>query len=455
MPDDTHDALDAREIRELIARGDARMAAARYVEFHASPEDARSLFGQLDASEASALLLAIEDERIARELLLWLPREQAAPLASAIPAAEAGRLIGGLPSDERADLLAAVEEPARGAIQAALPATARADAARLLTYQSDSAGGLMETEFLAFHADTSVREAIRDIRANQQQYSAIGVQYLYLLDGDRRLAGVAPIRDLVLAPEAATLASLIRHPPTTVRDSASARDVATLFDEHPFMALPVVDARGVMLGVVTRADATESEQEQAEDLYRVSQGIVGGEELRSMPVVLRFRRRGAWLAVNLGLCLCGAAVIAAHEDTLASALVVAAVLPVVSATSGNAAMQAAAVSIRELTLGIIDPASWRRVLVHELALALLVAVPLGGALACLSRAWGAAWTIGAAVGAAMAINVVIAIAVGALCPLVLRRFKVDPALATGPISTTLADVSGFGLTLGLVAWSTP
>ncbi len=451
MSGDAIDNSEAADVAEWASIEDAREIASRFESADLGPDQTRALFGAMSLEQAAAVFAAIVDDKRAREVLHWLPHEQSGPILSSIPSGQAARLVALLPSDERADLLAAADDDHRASIQALLPVDARQDAARLLAYEPDTAGGLMETEFVAYPARAEVRDAIRDLRANQQRYAAIGVQYIYLVDEERRLIGVAPLRDLLLAPEGASLSTLIARPPATVRDTAPLHDVAAAFDEHPFIALPVVDAAGAMLGVVTRADATVGEQEEAEDDYRVSQGIVGGEELRSMPVAVRLRRRSAWLGVNLLLCLGGAAIVALHQDTIAKVVVVAAVLPVISATSGNAAMQAAAVSIRELTLGVIDPAAWRRVLAHEAALAVLMAFPLGGAVALLARMWGAPWTIGAAVGLAMALNSLIAIAIGALCPLLLRRMKIDPALASGPISTTLADVSGFALTLSLVS----
>ncbi|MBX3390850.1 MAG: magnesium transporter [Phycisphaeraceae bacterium] len=445
---------DQVERDDLSANEQSQDVVARFQAVDLGPDATRAFFGTLNQDEAARVLEGLTEDTRAREVLLWLPREQSGLILASIDPSNAARLVAELPSDERADILAAVEEERRAAIQAMLPVGVRHDAAKLLSYEPDTAGGLMETEFVAYSAKATVSDAIRDLRANQQKYAVIGVQYLYLLDEAGKLVGVAPIRDLMLAAEDSPLARLSVREPASVRDVATLHEVAAVFDEHPYLALPVVDGAGKMLGVVSRADATEGEQEEAEDDYRLSQGIVGGEELRSMPVGTRLRRRSAWLGVNLILCLGGAAIVAFNRDTIAKAIVVAAVLPVISATSGNAAMQAAAVSIRELTLGVIDPAAWRRVLMHELGLAGLIAVPLGGAVAVLSNLWGASWSIGAAVGTAMTLNAVIAIAIGAICPLLLRRLSVDPALASGPITTTLADVSGFALTLGLVAIAT-
>jgi magnesium transporter len=413
----------------------------------------RRLLGTASSSAVAHALRGLSPPR-ASEILLLLPPEQAASVLTQLEPPRAAELLVSLPSDERADLLAAVEVEARDAIADCLPEPLKAEAARLLRYPPDTAGGLMETEVLAKPAGVTVREVIADLRANQPRYAAMGVQYLYVVDESRRLAGVAPLRDLLLAPEDALLATLVRPDPISVKDSASTAELADLFDTHPYYGVPVVDAGGVLLGTVNRADVTESEQHQSEEQYRRSQGIVGGEELRSMPVSLRVRRRGAWLGVNLILCLGGAGVIAAFRETLANAIVVAAVLPVVSATSGNAAMQAAAVSVREQALGVIEMGAWRRVLAQELTLAVVLAIPLGASVAGLAVLWGGGWAVGAAVGAAMALNAALAVVFGALCPLLLRRMKVDPALASGPVTTTLADVSGFTMTLAFVTWMT-
>lgn len=412
----------------------------------------RQVLSAVPPTLAAAALGLLRSER-AGDILRLLPVEQAGDLLRHLAPLRAAELLALLPSDERTDLLAAVDEHARDDIADLLPASMKAEVARLLRYPPDTAGGLMETEVLAKPGSAAVREVIDDLRINQKRYAALRVQYLYIVDDSGRLLGVAPLRDLLLAPEDALLERLTSPEPVSVRDTASTQELADLFDMHPYHGVPVVDENGVLLGTVSRADATESEQHQSEERYRRSQGIVGGEELRSMPVALRLRRRGAWLGVNLVLSLGGAAVIAVFQETLAKAVVVAAVLPIVSAASGNAAMQAAAVSVRELTLGVVRPRSWRRVLAQELAMAAMLAVLLGSAVAVLATMWGAGWMLGAAVGAGMALNVAAAVVIGALCPLVLRRWSIDPALASGPVTTTLADVSGFALTLAFVSWA--
>lgn len=437
------------QVREALREGTPEDVRRLLVDI--DPGEARHLFGALDSEEAAAVLAALEPGHAA-EVAQWLAPEQSAEALEQLDAQTGAAIAARLPSDERADLLAEMSEEPREALTAQLPEPQRQESERLLEYDPESAGGLMETELLSFVAGTPVREVIRDLRANHERYAAMGVQYVYVVGPDGRLLGAAPMRDLILAPEDANIESLLRAPPISVRETATMNEIAELFDEHRFMGLPVVDENGRLLGVINRADVQEAEHEHAEEQYRRSQGIVGGEELRTMSVWRRFRRRTLWLGINMLLCLGGAAVIAGHQDILSRAIIVAPLLPVVSATSGNAAMQAAAVSIRELTLGIIEPASWRRVLVHEVGLAMLMAIPLGLAVAALAQAWGASPMIGVAAGLAMAANAVIAVIIGSQVPLLLRRVGVDPALASGPLATTLADITGFFLVFLCVGW---
>lgn len=415
------------------------------------PADARHLFGEMSAEEGAGLLEKVDRPRAA-EVLLWLSPELAGSLLAGMRPASAAAVLGALPSDERADLLGGIPEGPRREIQGLLPELQRSESERLLRYPPDSAGGLMETELMVFPAGTTVGDVLRDIRAHQERYARMGVQYLYIVDSERRLRGVAPIRALVLAPEEAPVESPARAEPVTIRDTARTDEIADAFAEHPFVGLPVVDGQGRLLGAVNRADLREAIQLRAEEQFRLSQGIIGGEELRVMPLGVRFRRRAGWLGVNLVLCLAASAVVAANRETLAKALVVAALLPVISATSGNAAMQAAAVSIRELSLGMIDTREWRRVLANEVGLAGMLAGMLGGAVGLLGMAWGAAPTVAAAAMLAMALNTVLAISIGGVLPLALRRLSIDPALASGPLSTTVADVTGFTLVFTLVMW---
>ena len=195
--------------------------------------------------------------------------------------------------------------------------------------------------------------------------------------------------------------------------------------------------------------------ERADEAYLKSQGIVGGDEFRSMPLLTRSSRRLSWLTVKIFLNLASASVIAMYEDTLAAAFTLAVFLPIVSDMSGCSGYQAVAVSMRELTLDIIKPYELVRVCVKELTLGLVTGTALGLLLAGVAWLWkGNPW-LGLVVGSALAANTLVAVIVGGALPLLLRRFRVDPALAAGPMLTTITDTGGFFLVLSLATLLLP
>jgi magnesium transporter len=168
-----------------------------------------------------------------------------------------------------------------------------------------------------------------------------------------------------------------------------------------------------------------------------------------MPFLLRSRRRLAWLTINIGLNLIAASVIAAYQETLSAVIALAIFLPIISDMSGCSGNQAVAVSIRELTLGLVRPGEILRVLGKEIAVGVTNGVVLGAVIAAIAWGWQANPWLGAVVGAALAVNTVVAVVVGGTLPLVLERLRVDPALASGPVLTTLTDMCGFFLVLSL------
>jgi magnesium transporter len=178
-----------------------------------------------------------------------------------------------------------------------------------------------------------------------------------------------------------------------------------------------------------------------------SQGIIGGEELRTMPLFLRSRRRLSWLAVNILLNLLAASVIAFHQDTLSSVIALAVFLPIISDMSGCSGNQAVAVSMRELSLGIIHAGEVVRVWVKEVLVGLINGIVLGSLIGLAAWLWKGSVLLGLVVGGALAINTIVAVSLGGTIPLVLKRFGADPALASGPILTTVTDMMGFFLAL--------
>jgi magnesium transporter len=377
--------------------------------------------------------------------------EQAAEIVKRLPADGAAAIISELPSDDGADLLSELE-PARAEtiLEVMDPATA-ADVRALATYDAHVAGGLMITEVLAYDERTTVGEVVADLRAHADTYSDFSIQYIYVVGPPRELVGVLKLRDLLLSrPDTQLRRVMIAHP-VTVDHLEELNRIRDLFDRYPFLALPVVK-NGTLLGLVRRAAVEEALKQRNAHHFRLVQGIVGGEELRTMPLVRRSTRRLSWLSVNIGLNVIAASVIVLFEDTLSRVIALAAFLPIISDMSGCSGNQAVAVSMRELALGLVEPREVGRVWVKEVTVGLVNGLALGALLGTVAWLWRGNGYLGVVVGGALALNTVVAVSIGGSIPLVLKRLGFDPALASGPILTTVTDMCGFLFALGFATW---
>ena len=239
--------------------------------------------------------------------------------------------------------------------------------------------------------------------------------------------------------------------PLSVVDTMTLDELGELFEQKRFLGLPVVDSRGRLLGVVPRDSVDRETAEEQADMFLQSSGIVNGEEIRNMPLRERCIKRLAWLGPNIGLNLVAASVIAANEATLREVIALAVFLPIVSDMSGCSGNQAVAVSIRELSLGLIRPTDYWRIILKEGAVGVINGTVLGCLLGTIAALWKGNVMLGVVVASALMLNTIVSVLLGGLVPLFLKKRKIDPALASGPILTTCTDMCGFFLVLSIAS----
>jgi len=258
----------------------------------------------------------------------------------------------------------------------------------------------------------------------------------------------------VLTRRLAHLAALVRPSPYVPADMGL-EDLEEFFERTERSSVPVVDAHQALVGVVYQEDVAQAMSERSEKDYLKMQGIVGGDEIRTLPIMVRARRRLSWLSVNILLNIIAASVIAFYEDTLSAVIALAVFLPIVSDMSGCSGNQAVAVSIRELSLGITKPVDVLRVWLQEIKVGVINGVVLGILLGLAAQLWkGNPW-LGLVVGGALAVNTMVAVSLGGVVPLVLKRLRFDPAASSGPILTTVTDMFGFFLVLSFATLLLP
>jgi magnesium transporter len=424
------------------------------------------MLSKLDPFAAAEVIRSLPP-RLRDDALLSLPPESAADILERLPddlgaavvmdmhPESAARIIQEMVSDEEADLLQDVGPDHAEAILGNIDPKHAASARSLLRYDEDSAGGLMQTELIAIPEGLTAGSVVEQLRAQADHYLEYPASYLYVVDHQLRLLGVVSLRALLLCEAGTPISRIVSRDVVSVPASLPGVDLVKLFRRHHYLAIPVVDEQNTLLGVVTQDDAMRFAEEEADEEMLRMAGIAGGDEFREMPLRQRSWHRLSWLSVNILLNVAAASVIALYQDTLQAVIALAVFLPIISDMSGCSGNQAVAVSIRELSLDRVSPRQLFWVLGKEASVGLLNGLVLGVLIGSIAWLWQGNPTLGAVVGGALWINTIVAVSIGGLVPLLLKRFGQDPAIASGPILTTLTDMCGFLVVLGAASQLLP
>ncbi len=433
--EELHEILEARDAERLHD----------YLEQIGPAETARAI-SRMDQEYQTRLLLLLEPADAA-DLIEDIPDVQAIDLIEDLEPARAAAIVDEMDSDRQADLLSELSVAEAEAILQQMSPSEAEEARELMGHARDTAGGIMIKEYLAYSRSQRISEVLDDLSANREKYSGFDVQYIFVLDERRRLVGVLRMRDLLFPERTSTLDQLMVRDPLTLSVRAPVGAIVEFFDQHRLYGVPVVDDEKRLVGVVLPEDVEEAARKQSDREFLGVTGIVGGEEIRTLPLLLRSRRRLSWLSINVVLNIVAASVIAYYQDTLSAAIALAVFLPMISDMSGCSGNQAVAVSVRELSLGLVRPEELRHVFMKESSLGILNGLFLGLLLGGAALLWqGSPW-LGLVVGGALAVNTVVAVCLGGLLPLALKRMGLDPALVSGPLLTTVTDMCGFFLVL--------
>lgn len=434
-------------IEHLEQRDSAAIEAL--IENNSAGELARAI-AMLDETERGDLVDLIGAESAA-DLVEQIPMIQAIQLLEEAGPQQAAAVMNELPSDLQADVLSDLEDSDAEAILSHMQPAEAESARRLQAYDELQAGGLMVTELLKYPEHWSVEQVVEDLQSGSDEYRDYQIQYTYVCSDDGKLLGVLRLRDLLLGDRTRILRDIMIPSPMSVPVHLPLVELHDFFQQHRFLGVPAVETDGRLVGVVQRSDVDQAWIEQQDKSFLKRQGIVSGEEIRAMPLWDRASGRLKWLSLNIVLNLLGAAIISQYESTLAAVITLTAFLPIISDMSGCSGNQAVAVSIRELMLGLVKPGDVRRVWLKEISVGLINGVAVGILLGLISWIWKGNVVLGAVIGVALALNTLVAVSIGGIVPLLLRKFGKDPAVASGPLLTTATDICGFFLVLSLAS----
>jgi magnesium transporter len=386
------------------------------------------------------------DPNTAAGVLVEMDPILAATVIADMEPVEASMVLAAMDPDDRVDILEHVPQPLHEALLREMDAREAAETRNLERYPPDSAGGIMTTEVTALAEDLTVEQAIAELRRLSEELEQMF--YVYVVDKRGHLVGVLSMRDLILARPEKRLAQVMRGDVLSVPATMDQEEVARLFRKYNYLAMPVVDDRNRLVGIITVDDVVDVlEEEATEDVQRLFGA--GPEERLASPWTYSFKSRVWWLVVNLATAFLAASVVGAFDDTIGRLVTLAFYMPIVAGMGGNASAQAMSVAIRGIAMGRVDRELLWHVFYRETMVGILTGLLIGVITAGVAVFYHHNPMLGVVVCMALVINHTLACTTGAWIPFAMKWMGFDPAQSATIFATTVTDVAGFFTLLGL------
>ncbi|EGV31003.1 magnesium transporter [Thiorhodococcus drewsii AZ1] len=439
-PDNTR----LEDLQQVLQQGGMRRAARMLNALQ--PAEIAHLLESLPPKERELVWNLVEAEYDG-EVLTYLHDDVREHLIRLMDTGELIAAMGSLDTDDLADMLQDLPVAITQEVVKSLDQQRRDRLEKALSFDEDSAGGLMNTDTVTVRPEMTLDVVMRYLRRLKDGLPDI-TDNLIVVDRKGHYLGVLYLTDLLTHDPEDTVAEAMTLDVQAIPASWSAREVATRFEQHDLVTAPVVDEDGSLLGRITVDDVMDVIREEADHQFLGQAGLSETEDMFA-PVLLSARRRALWLGVNLLTAFLAAWVIGRFEATIQQVVALAVLMPVVASMGGIAGTQTLTLAIRGLALGQLSINNARWLLWKEMAVAGINSVIWAIVVALVAKLWFHDTDIALVIGAAISINLLAAAFSGALLPLALERFGIDPALAGGVILTTVTDVIGFLSFLGL------
>lgn len=348
-----------------------------------------------------------------------------------------------MPPEEAAEVIADMEPGEIPQILRRLPREESTEIQQVLSYPENSAGRIMDCDLISLDQETTISQAIEQIKKSTIEETLYSV---FVVDSHKKLKGIIPLREVLTAPPGVLLSQVMRPATATVSPETDQEKAAYLVKKYDLPVLPVVDEEKHLLGRITAEEVMDIlDEEASEDIYRMAG--TDEEELRATSSFRIAQIRLPWLMICIGGSFLSSLVISSFEVTLARVISLVAFIPMITATGGNVGLQSSSIVIRGLALGILKSSHLWREVVKQIKVALWLGITCGALLAVVTLLWREDPFLGVIVGLAMFLAVSFSTLSGVIIPLIFNKLKVDPAIASGPLITTLNDVLGISLYL--------
>lgn len=438
------DAELLEDIEELV-RAEARPALMNILlDLHSA--DIASIINELPRDEGRYLFELLPPEE-ASEVLLDLHESVREDFFEELTAKRLSEIVEELDSDDAVDIVAEMDEEVAEQVLDKLEPEDSAELRELLSYDEETAGGLMATEFPVVQLAGTVEDAIDAVRQTAEETPDI--YEVYVVDEDGVMRGIVDLKNLLLVKPRTPVSDIYNSEVISVRTDVDQEDVANVMRKYDLLTLPVVDQENRPVGIITFDDIADVIHEEAqEDIQRMS-GIMDDSDTSSSVLEI-FRGRLPWLLVGFAGEILAAIVLSSFEKQISIVLASAFFIPIIMAMGGNSGIQASSIVVRGLATGELVLSKTFRRLVREFFAALLNGSILSTLLFGIVYFWIGDAYFGITVALSLLVVIINATLVGASVPLILDRMDIDPALATGPFITTTNDALGLFIYLGFL-----
>lgn len=389
-----------------------------------------------------------DDEKIA-ELLSELDTELQSNIMEALGKEKASDILEEMDTDEAVDFLGEITPQESRELLDLMPKEEAEEIEELLKYEENTAGSIMNNEFVALPEDLTAEEAISKIRELSPEAEMI--YYVYIVDKRERVIGVISLRDLIVADPKAKISKIMEEDVISVLDIEDQEVAARIISDYDFLALPVIDKRGALLGIITVDDIIDVMQEEVtEDIYKmVGSSEIYEDKLIKASSLTRAKARLPWLFICMAGEILSGTVIKFHSDTLQTVIAMAFFIPIIMAMGGNVGAQSSTIAVRGLATGQLKIDELWHNIWTETKVGSLIGLIAGIVIVLIALIWQDNYVLGLVIGLSLCITMITAATVGTLLPLIFTKIKIDPAIAAGPFITTIVDVGSLLIYFGL------
>jgi len=439
----TRDYLEA--LKSSIQQEDKKLIKELTANLHAV--DIADIFDEIDIEEARLVYIHL-DKELASDVLVELEEDVRERFLSYLSGEEIATVfINNMDSDDAADIIGELPEKKQDEVLSHIKDVEQAgDIVDLLSYHEDTAGGLMAKELIAVNENLNVTACLEEIRKQAEEVNEIF--FVYVTDDDSMLTGILPLKQLLISNGKSKIANICDKGVISVKTDADSEEVAQVMEKYDLVALPVVDSIGRLKGRITIDDVVDVIKEEAEKDYQMISGISSDVEA-SDSVIQLTRARIPWLLIGLAGGVFGAMIIGIFENDLGKFPEIALFIPLIAAMAGNVGIQSSSIIVQGLANNSLGLDSTSQKLFKELSVALLNGIICSGILFLFNMFFLDSFALTLTVSTSLIAVIIFASLFGTFVPLALERFKIDPALATGPFITTTNDVIGMFIYFGI------